>query len=208
METQEPTLDRARFARTWQRLGGTGNQAFEAVVASYGARFERAYHNLSHILDCLAWFDQAAHLAEHPDEVELALIFHDAIYEPLARDNEARSAELFARLANEAGVARDAITCVERLIRSTANHEGNSADEALTSDIDLAILGAEAAAFSRFERGIRAEYRAVDEATYRKGRRRVLLGFLARDFIYKTSFFRSRLELRARENLARALATL
>ena len=206
---RDAPLSRERFVGTWQRVGGdAGEHAFETLVASYVSGPPRAYHNLSHIRDCLAWFDRARELAGHPDELELALVFHDAVYEPMARDNEARSAELFSELARADGLALASIARVERLIRSTADHLGESDDEHLMGDIDLAILGAAPAAFARFERGIRREYRGVDDVRYRAGRRRVLSGFLARESIYRTRFFAIRLERPARENIARALAIL
>lgn len=55
----------------------------------------RAYHNWRHIEELLAQFDAHAGQIEHPLAFRFAILFHDAIYDPRAADNEARSAALF-----------------------------------------------------------------------------------------------------------------
>jgi len=57
----------------------------------------RHYHNAQHITDCLKEFDSVRDAAQEPLAVELAIWFHDAIYNPRAGDNEERSAELAAQ---------------------------------------------------------------------------------------------------------------
>ena len=54
----------------------------------------RAYHNMKHILGCHYAITSYAHLAERPDEIYVALWFHDAIYDTHSNVNEARSASL------------------------------------------------------------------------------------------------------------------
>jgi predicted metal-dependent HD superfamily phosphohydrolase len=54
---------------------------------------ERYYHNLAHIQDSLSVFNQTSSLAAHSEEVELAIWFHDAVYDPRRSDSEQRSAE-------------------------------------------------------------------------------------------------------------------
>ena len=89
-------------------------------------------------------------------------------------------------------------------------HDGEpkTPDEALLSDIDLAILGAGPKRFDEYETQVRAEYRHVPTALYRPGRRKVLNGFLERPRIYHTEWFRERYEAQARRNLERSLARL
>lgn len=54
----------------------------------------RHYHNFHHIADSLAEFDRARHLAREPLAVELAIWFHDTVYDTRAGNNEEQSAEL------------------------------------------------------------------------------------------------------------------
>src|SRR6185436_9293929 len=84
-----------RWRRLWQAAGATGEPAgwYEKLTAAY-AEPQRHYHNQQHIAECLAEFDRARHLTQQPVELELALWFHDAVYEPKASDNEEQSAAL------------------------------------------------------------------------------------------------------------------
>ena len=151
----------------------------------------------------------APHLAEHPAEVELALWFHDAIYEPKRQDNEAKSADWARDSALSAGVTGDCTERLHALVMAT-RHEAlpQARDEQVLVDIDLSILGAPAARFEEYERQVRQEYAWVPGLVFRSKRRTILQQFLARPAIYSTAAFRERLEASARANLARSIAQL
>jgi predicted metal-dependent HD superfamily phosphohydrolase len=201
------TLDRARVATAWRAAGASHDNASPWLADRY-AEEHRAYHDAEDVAECLAWFDRVRDFAKRPAELEVALFFHDAIYEPLASDNEARSAEKLRQLGQEAGVPTEAVERIVGLIESTAAHDVRTGDAALLCDIDLAILGASPARYARYERDVRREYAAVDEACYRVGRGRVLRGFLERIEIYRTPRLAARLEAQARDNLSSALSVL
>ncbi|HET8746191.1 MAG TPA: N-methyl-D-aspartate receptor NMDAR2C subunit, partial [Ramlibacter sp.] len=169
----------------------------------------RHYHTLQHLRACLAHLDAAATLAQHPVEVELALWFHDAVYDPRCADNEERSAEWAWRSILAAGCGEEVAQRVQRLVLATHGHAASDdADTRLLLDIDLAILGAAPARFDDYEAQIRAEYAHVPEPQFRLRRSEVLASFLARPRIYLTAAFHDALEHRARENLRRSLAAL
>jgi predicted metal-dependent HD superfamily phosphohydrolase len=201
------TLDRARFAASWRALCARHDNA-SAWLADRYAEGHRAYHDVEHVAECLAWFDRVRDLAERPAELEVALFFHDAIYDPLASDNEARSAGKLRQLARAAEMPTAAVERIAGLIESTATHEATSGDAALLSDIDLTILGASRARYARYELEVRREYAAINKASYRLGRARVLRGFLERIEIYRTPRLAARLEAQARDNLSSALLAL
>ncbi len=176
---------------------------FDALEQAY-ARPPGWYHTLDHVKACLLELDLARDLAEEPDAVELALWFHDAIYDPRAKDNEERSAELLT-----ASVSHRLTDEAERLILVTKHAQTPSDTNAkLMVDIDLSILGKPEGVFDLYERQIRTEYAWVTEADYRTGRSTVLRSFLDRPSIYSTETFRKRYEDEARRNLARSLSRL
>jgi predicted metal-dependent HD superfamily phosphohydrolase len=153
--------------------------------------------------------DASRNLAQHPDELETALWFHDAIYLPAASDNEEQSAELARAALTDAGVPEAVAGRVATLILATRHTVIPAApDETLICDIDLSILGREATTFDEFERRIRREYAWVPEPLYRRERSAVLAGFLRRRWIYQTDPFRRKLEIPARANLSRLLTEL
>lgn len=194
----------------WQRLGA--HSAPEPIFAELARRYgepHRAYHTLDHIQDCLLQFDQAHSLAEHADEVEVALWCHDVIYDPHAADNEIQSAAWACKILNEGKLSVDANVRVQATILATQHLTvPDRPDAALMVDIDLSILGRSPAEFERYDAGIRREYHWVPETTYRAARARVLESFLARSAIYQTAWFHHRYEAQARENLERAIGNL
>lgn len=81
-------------------------------------------------------------------------------------------------------------------------------DGELLLDIDLSILGGEPETFAVYDAQIRQEYNWVPDVEYRRSRGDILAGFLGRPTIYRTEFFRERLESRAHGNLSGAICAL
>ena len=192
-------------------LSGLPAAQLAAVEAAY-ATPARAYHHFGHVRDVLAQADAVAAGPgwRRPDEVRLAILYHDAIYEPGRRDNEDRSAALarehLARWPAPVDVDR-----VAALIALTARH-GRIApadvdtEAALFLDCDMAILGAAPAVFDAYDRGIAAEYRGhVPGWLFATQRRRFLKGLLAAPRIFLSDHFHIALDAAARNNLRRAV---
>lgn len=195
------------WRRAWQGVGaaGDGRATFNALLAKH-SEVHRKYHTLQHLSECLAAFQQAINLAPHAAEVEMALWFHDAIYDVRRSDNEARSAQ-WAQTELSAGGARpESVGLVSSLIHAT-RHDGvpSTPDEQVLVDIDLSILGASEKRFAEYERQIREEYAFVPGFLFRRRRRAILSAFLGRHRIYSTEQFHTTLEQNARQNLQRLL---
>ena len=153
--------------------------------------------------------DRVASFAERIGEVELALWFHDAIYNTRKSNNEQLSAEWARESALAAGLAKDQADRIFKLVMATKHNaipEGRDAE--VLVDVDLGILGADVERFEEYETQVRQEYSWVPEFIYRRERRKVLQEFAKRSSIYSTEYFRANSEARARENLARSLARL
>lgn len=201
-----PVFERS-WQRTWPALAGVldGTALRDQLLARH-AEPQRHYHTLQHLRECLALFDEVRALAEHPAEVEMALWFHDAIYEVKGSGNEERSAAWAFEALVAAGVGAGPAALVRDLVLVT-RHSGSpvSVDEQVLVDIDLSILGADTPRFDEYERQIRAEYSHVPGFLFRRKRKQILQSFLDRPAIYSTAVLRDRLEARARENLRRAI---
>jgi predicted metal-dependent HD superfamily phosphohydrolase len=198
----------ARWEHTWRALGAPADAAERDSLMARYAEPQRRYHTLRHLDECFARVERVHALAERPGELDLALWYHDAVYDPHASDNEALSAELAVHAMQRAGLAADARERVRALIMAT-RHDTPPApgDAALLVDTDLGVLAAEPERFDEYEREIRAEYAWVPGPIFRGKRRDVLRGFLARERIYASGAFDAD-ERRARANIARSLEAL
>lgn len=195
---------------------GDDPAACETLLAHYDEP-HRAYHTGAHVQACLRLYDGMRALAWRGSEVECALLYHDAIYDPTSRDNEAKSAALARADLERAGCAEDVVARIERAILATRTHElgatpddapGVLADLALVLDLDLAVLAADVDTYRVYSEGVRSEHAHVSDALYRAGRSAFLREILARERWYWTSELHTRFEARARANVLRELELL
>lgn len=188
--------------------------AMQAELEAAYAMPARAYHNFAHVQAVLQHCRAVAEGPgwQHPREVQLAALYHDAIYDAGRSDNEARSA-LMAAAAIERGLPGQGIDTarVVQLIELTARHGALSAadidpEAALFLDCDMAILGAPAAVFDAYDRGIAEEYAGhVPGFLFRLNRRRFLKQLLLKPRIFLSDYFHQSLDAAARANLRRRI---
>jgi predicted metal-dependent HD superfamily phosphohydrolase len=201
---------RKRWEAAWKKLDARKipQDVLGELVSAYSSS-DRFYHNLQHIEDCLSIFDETRSLAAHPSEVELAIWFHDAVYDTRSSDNEQRSAEWARSVVIQSGASGEAAARVSTLILATRHQrEVMDTDERLIVDIDLSILGREPVVFWQYEENIRKEYAWVSESLFREKRIEILRGFLAREHIYYHPTYRDMFEEQGRTNLQQAIIRL
>ena len=177
------------------------------LMAAYEAP-QRHYHSLQHIHNLLEM------VADFPLQdavvVELAIWYHDAVYNALSSDNEAKSAEWALAFVAETTLEPARQARVADFIRRSQDHTQpqppDDADLLLFLDADLSILGAPEAEYWAYARQVRQEYRRVPDLLYRPGRRKVLAKLLAAPVLYHTPALRAALDAPARRNLQAELA--
>lgn len=184
---------------------------FERLCARY-SETHRHYHNIHHLVEC---FEPYEILFEtefaSSGEVALAIFYHDAIYEIPGADNEYRSGELARTELSQLGVAANSVTAIVNMIDASTHRRGHmpkAGDEKYFLDIDMSILGATPHRFDEYERQIREEYAIYPADQFNVGRSKILRAFLDAESIYFTDYFRSKLERKARNNIARSLSKL
>jgi predicted metal-dependent HD superfamily phosphohydrolase len=202
-------MHRALHIELAARLSFDAPDTFFARLRARYAEAHRHYHTWEHVIACLDARDAITEVRW--PAVDLALLFHDAVYEPGAGDNEARSAALLVEEGRRAWIDEHLLQRASKLVEATRRdvQDADESEEAcVLRDADLAILGAERPAFDAYEENVRLEHCSLDDATYAAGRRAVLRAFLDRPSIYATQAARRLWEERARANLARSLARL
>ena len=180
----------------------------------------RFYHNLSHVTSCLEELDNFIEKCPdliHPDSIdiiELAIFYHDYVYDPFSKTNEKESAVLAVKdllmLDNNNDCIADDVFKAIILTEHRAAPEINLSTSFMTliMDIDLAILGKNTKTFKKYCAGIRNEYSSVEESVYNENRKIFLEGMLKRPLIYRWKYFQNKYEDRARFNIKNAIEEL
>jgi predicted metal-dependent HD superfamily phosphohydrolase len=147
---------------------------------------------------------------EDMNQLIMAAIFHDVIYDPRAIDNEEQSADYARSALERLGIDQTFISKVEAYVLCTKTHQIDPSlpYSAAMIDADLAVLSADASEYEEYAKAIRIEYGFVSDEDFRVGRTKVLQSFLGRNSIYHVADYRDEFEAKARENIAREIASL
>lgn len=167
---------------------------YDEVSAAY-MQPHRMYHTISHI-HCMLKL-----LGNMTADQFWATWYHDFFYDPLARDNEERSAEIAAARLRTIGVDS---TNVVRMILATKTHavdRSRSTETLAFLDADMAILGQPPEVYRTYAELVRQEYHMVPDELYRTGRLVFLNTTIDAPEIYGTQTFKDRYEKQAEVNL-------
>jgi predicted metal-dependent HD superfamily phosphohydrolase len=196
------------------RRHGCDSAGSEAVLKELLRAYSepnRHYHTPDHIASLLRQLEEHGLPVVDRDAVALAILFHDIVYDPLREDNEDRSAAVAREQLASAGFPDAVVGKVERYIHATKHdkeRETTDPDLAVLLDLDLSVLAAAPPEYRAYARAIRREYRHVPDEQYRRGRQRVLHGFLARKRIFRSDHLYMLWEERARGNIMDEIADL
>ncbi len=206
-------MDKQRFTSLWKRCqtgGGAGADA-DAVydeVHDYYSEPGRYYHTSKHIEHCLVQFDLAAGEMENAEAVEMAIWFHDLIYEINVQDNELQSARRFVELANDSMSAEFKSRVYDLIMATAPPRVPKTIDQEFMLDIDLSSFGLPWDDFVRDSTAVRQESPQLSDAEFFPGQRAFLESLVNRDHFYFTQFFRTRIEKTACSNVKRHLKYL
>jgi len=152
------------------------DQPIEETVFRAYLQKGRFYHGISHIFSMLSLFESVKHRIHDPTTVELAIWFHDIVYDPYASDNEEKSAQVFANSSYAHNCGEKTTNKIIRFILATKNHHAVDNNENLDSteledlkiflDLDLSILGKSRFEYSVYAHNIKREYCDVEDFIY------------------------------------------
>jgi predicted metal-dependent HD superfamily phosphohydrolase len=163
----------------------------------------RHYHTLDHIKNCLEEFEAYKKAAQIPisDAIKYAIWYHDLIMN--TNENEEISSDRACVDGIALQIQDSFIYVASRCILVTKHNKRPLQEyEKIMVDIDLSILGQDAYKYTDYMLKIRKEYSQFPDSVFYKGRKEILEGFLKREFLYSTSYFRDKYEKSAKENLS------
>lgn len=152
---------------------------FNEVLIRYDES-HRVYHTDDHIADMIKDANCTNMLT---DDLLLAIVFHDAVYERGSTMDEEDSAELMQKVL-DGKISKKRIDEIYDAILSTKDHKGVSklSDDLIT--LDLATILGDYKTFVIANRKIFKEYQHVDFADYKEGQIKILKRLGAKkDFI-------------------------
>jgi predicted metal-dependent HD superfamily phosphohydrolase len=196
-----------RFDDLWSRnlVEGAPNhssQIYQLLIDAYNEK-QRVYHTQHHIEDCLTLFDEIRNLLENADAVELAIWFHDVIYQINSNENEELSADLFMNMSE--GVLRPATRhqVYQHIIATLHNgSEMLEHDSRYMVDIDLSSFGLPWDKFIQNSRDVRQEMSHIPDEEFYPKQCAFQQSLLKHGRFYQTDYFFRNYEQSALNNIA------
>lgn len=184
------------------------NYPSSSLMADYNDSSLIHYHNWKHIEECIEQFARVKEHLQYPDAVEMAIYFHDVVYNVKTDDSEERSAQFFFNSAMQSDDA-DFKHLVCEIIRNT-KWTGNrypvflEGDMRFVHDIDFSIFSASWERFLEYDISIEKEYAGVATLEeFKAGRSHFLNQMIGwQKAIYETDYFN---KATARRNIDRLL---
>lgn len=168
----------------------------------------RHYHDIGHIETL--WKRHLDHGGSPDNDImAFAIAWHDAIYVSGAKDNEARSMDLWVKDALEADRPLDIINAVSEAIMATAEHpyQGDGGEHVLRmADLDLLGFAGTPEDFVADSEAVYREMQGVSIEEYEAGRSAFFEHILRTPRLYRTPDLYALYEDKARQNLKDAIA--
>lgn len=181
---------------------------WKEITDAYSSK-GRHYHNLDHIDNLYGQLLPVKEKIHDWPVVLFSIAYHDIIYNPRKKDNEAKSAELAVERLQALTIDAERVASCKQQILATAGHLlSDNSDINYFTDADLSILGAPLSNYLEYATAIRKEYKIYPGFLYKPGRIKVLKYFLALDRIFKTDHFYQLYEASARSNLLHEIKLL
>lgn len=181
---------------------------FEEIVYAHSLP-ARHYHNLDHLEHIFTTLDLIQNPQSNIRALQLAVWFHDFVYDSRALDNEEQSATQAEEWLTHWNAPEPLRHLVATIILATKKHQAAPYDFDTQTflDADLAILSESPEIYQAYAHAIRHEYAWVPDHDFRAGRSNVLQSFLQRPHIYFTPQMKPREEI-ARKNMQAELSRL
>jgi predicted metal-dependent HD superfamily phosphohydrolase len=201
---------REAFASLWYRLKAKGDPhlIFEDLLAHY-REAHRHYHTETHLAFCLAAYNEIRKYLDNPLEVEMAIFFHDVIYQPGDPENEEKSAAYAAKVLGKTGLPLGASAQICNLILATKHNQDplliEDNDTRYMLDIDLHWMGTDPERFEKNNLRIRQEISDSAAGVDNGGSLLFYKELLRRTSIFCTDSCQKKYEGQARENLKRLI---
>lgn len=120
-------------------------------------------------------------------ELYIAVLYHDAIYDPTRDDNELQSAYLYELHCDDMGETPD--KKIIQMILDTKEHIPTIEESKLIIDADLWTLGSNCLTYVVYKKAIEKEYSHLSDVEKYVGRTNFLENMLARENIFYTPEF-------------------
>lgn len=167
-------------------------EIYTKIINSYVGR---SFHNIAHIAKMLNELDEYPKVSVYKkDLIEIAIWYHDIIYDPKNSNNEKLSADMMEADLEDI-LHPNSINIVRNLILATRHNQiPPTEEEAIIMDLDICGLAKDE--FKYGEIAIRKEYNHVDNEKYNFGRKNVLLGLR----LY-TDYFKNKYDTQLHQNM-------